>query len=195
MADGKKARDKYKELHDEVSRMASLANKRIKRLEKNELTDTPAYQSWEKNGSIRFSVRGKNYNELQSEYFRLKRFIEDKTSLVRGAIDNLKEIAKNTGIKYNRVSELKASAKNFFALTSKVQEYLNAVNRSAEALGYQRIWTAVNTAVAREKINLAGLTDVESQVQKVLSELDKVVQVEKNKEGFPVANEYDFIDL
>lgn len=195
MADGKKARDKYKELHDEVSRMASLANKRIKRLEKNELTDTPAYQSWEKNGSIRFSVRGKNYNELQSEYFRLKRFIEDKTSLVRGAIDNLKEIAKNTGIKYNRVSELKASAKNFFTLTSKVQEYLNVVNRSAEALGYQRIWTAVNTAVAREKIDLAGLTDVESQVQKVLSELDKVVQVEKNKEGFPVVNEYDFIDL
>lgn len=195
MADGKKARDKYKELHDEVSRMASLANKRIKRLEKNELTDTPAYQSWEKNGSIRFSVRGKNYNELQSEYFRLKRFIEDKTSLVRGAIDNLKEIAKNTGIKYNRVSELKASAKNFFALTSKVQEYLNAVNRSAEALGYQRIWTAVNTAIAREKIDLSGLTDVESQVQKVLSELDKVVQVEKGKEGYPVANEYDFIDL
>lgn len=195
MANGKKASDKYKELHAEVSKMVSLANKRIKRLEKNELTDSPAYQSWEKNGAIRFSVRGKNYNELQSEYFRLKRFIGDKTSLVRGAISNLKEIAKNTGIKYNRVSELKDSAKNFFALTSKVQEYLDSVSRSAEALGYQRIWKAINTVIAREKIDLAGLTDVESQIQKVLQEFDRVLPVEKGKEGFPVSGDYDFIDL
>ena len=41
-----KATDKYKELKKEVSRMASMANKRLKRLEKNELTDLPAYKSW-----------------------------------------------------------------------------------------------------------------------------------------------------
>lgn len=195
MATGEKATEKYKELSKEVSRMASLANKRIKRLEKNELTDTPAYQSWEKNGQIRFGVKGKKYNELQSEYFRLKRFIDDKTSTVRGAINNLKEIARNTGIKFNRVSELKASAKNFFLLTAKVQDYLNAIDRAAEALGYQRIWKAVNTAVHKHKVDLSGLTDVESQIEKVLAEFDKVVPVERHKEGFSVSGDYDFIDL
>ena len=33
-----KASDKYKELRKEVSRMASMANKRIDRLERNNLT-------------------------------------------------------------------------------------------------------------------------------------------------------------
>lgn len=191
----KKATEKYRELAKEVSKMASLANKRIKRLEKNELTDTPAYQSWERNGSIRFGVKGKSYNELQAEYFRLKNFINDKTSLVRGAIDNLKEIAKNTGIKYKRVSELKASAKNFFLLTQKIQDYLNAIDRQAEALGYQRIWKAVNTAVSKHKLNLSHLTDVESQIERVLQEFDSVVPVEQHKEGFAVSGDYDFIDL
>jgi hypothetical protein len=41
----KLASEKYLELKKEVSRMASMANKRLRRLEKNELTDLPAMGS------------------------------------------------------------------------------------------------------------------------------------------------------
>ena len=54
------ASDKYLELKKEVSRMASMANKRLVRLERNELTDLPAYQSWVQNGAIKFSVANKD---------------------------------------------------------------------------------------------------------------------------------------
>ena len=57
------ASDEYKAFKKEVSRMASMANKRLKRLEKNELTDLPSYKAWEENGSIRFSVKGKTYQQ------------------------------------------------------------------------------------------------------------------------------------
>ena len=55
-----------KEFRREASRLASMANKRVKRLEENGLTDTPAYKAYLETGG-KFSVKGKSYNELQKE--------------------------------------------------------------------------------------------------------------------------------
>ena len=86
-----------KALRAQVSHLASMANKRLDRLEKNELTSSPAYQKWEQNGSHRFSVSGKNYSEVQSEYWRVKDFLEMRTSSVTGTKAVLQEIATNIG--------------------------------------------------------------------------------------------------
>lgn len=117
------ASDEYKALRKEVSRMSSMANKRIKRLESNELTELPAYKSWYDNGHIKFSVKGKDYNQIQSEFWRLKRFLDDKTSTVRQANSFLKEMAQNTGIKYNGLADLKSKTKQFFDLAEKIKQY------------------------------------------------------------------------
>ena len=108
------ASDKYLQLKKEVSRMASQANKRLVRLESNELTELPAYQSWVDGGAIKFSVKGKDYNQLQAEFWRLKNFLDNKTSLVRQANKYLRDMANVTGIKYGNLSELKAKSKYFF---------------------------------------------------------------------------------
>ena len=47
------------EFRKEISRKASLANKRLARLEKNGLTDSPAYQKVMEGGGKRFSIRCK----------------------------------------------------------------------------------------------------------------------------------------
>ena len=73
----------YKRLKKETSRLASMANKRLDRLESNNLTMMPSYMSWQANGAIRFSVKGKTYNQLQSEYWRVKHFLDERTSTVR----------------------------------------------------------------------------------------------------------------
>lgn len=191
-----KATQRYKELKVETSRLASLANKRLARLEKNELTDSPAYRTWQENGSIRFSVKGKpDLKALQAEYIRLVNFVDNKTSLVRGAIANLKAIAANTGIRYNSVNELKKQASNFFELQSKVEQYLKAVNRKAEALGYEKIWRAINTAVKQEELDLKKIQDMGSAIRSVINNLNRVMPVENKKEGYPVGGKYEFIDL
>ena len=133
------ASEKYLELKKEVSRMASMANKRLKRLERNELTDLPAYQSWVKDGAVKFSVKGKDYNQLQSEFWRLKRFLDNKTSLVRQANKYLREMAENTGIKYNGLADLKTKAREFFRLSDKIKEYYKMSELNALALDYQKI--------------------------------------------------------
>ena len=163
------ASDEYKAFKKEVSRMASMANKRLKRLEKNELTDLPSYKAWEENGSIRFSVKGKTYQQLQAEYWRLKNFLDAKTSTVRGANAFLKEMAQNTGIKYKGLADLKTKAKKFFELANKIKQGV---------------------------IDIGNEESTESVLNKYLNAMDKLQPVETNSEGYKNGGtEWDFIKL
>ena len=145
---------KTRELKREIQRKAKIANKRLKRLEQNNLTNLPAYQQWVKDGKVRFGVKGKSYNELQAELARLNRFLDSKTSLVRKANKYLKEIADLTGVEYKSVKELPNKLENFFRISEKVEEYLRNVEGSASATGYHKIWEVVNEVVETEKIVL-----------------------------------------
>ena len=159
------------EFRKEVSRLASLANKRIQRLEASKLTDSPAYQKWVENGGVKFGVKGKTYNQLQSEMARLNRFINAQTSTIRGINSNLKEMAANTGIKYGTLKELRSKAANFFELSSKVEQYLRTVNDMASAIGYNKIWEVINEYVEREKIDLSEAENNIDELSKMVSEL------------------------
>ena len=139
----------------EVQRKASMANKRLARLERNNLTDLPAYRSWaEYGGGVRFSVAGKDYNELQAELARVNHFLNSKTSLVRQANKYMKDIAKMTDVKFEKVTELPIKLKGFFNLASKVEQYLRQTEQAASAIGYQKIWEAINKYVEDEKKDL-----------------------------------------
>lgn len=191
-----KASDKYKELRKEVSRMASMANKRIDRLERNNLTMLPAYQAWEKNGSVRFSVKGKSYEETQAEYWRLKKFLDDRTSTVKQANDFLREMAENTGIQYNGLEDLKTKSAKFFELADLIKQYNQSINQSAQALDYQKIWKDINTYVLDTGADLSDAVSSEEQLEKFLNYMKLVQPVENNQEGFSLnGNKWDFIKL
>lgn len=160
-----------KEYRREVTKIVSVANKRIKRLENSNLTDSPAYQKWLNEGGVRFSVKGKTHNQLQREVARLKKFMESETSTIRGLNRTLKNMAKTTGVKYKNIRDLQSKAKNFFTLASKVEQYLRTVNDIASAIGYQKIWTAINQYVQKEKIDLAKAEGDIEGLTKTVSEL------------------------
>lgn len=161
----------------EVSRLASIANKRVKRLENNDLTDSPAYQKLVENGVPKFGVRGKSWNEVQKEFSRLNRFLNSETSTIRGINNNLKTMASNTGIKYKNMVDLKSKASKFFELSSKVEQYLRTVEDMASAIGYHKIWEVINEYVKDEKINL-------SESDKSIDEMvSMVTQLIKNQEA------------
>ena len=160
-----------KELRKQVSRLASMANKRIQRLEQSELTDTPAYKSWEENGAHRFSVRGKTYQEVQAEYWRVKKFIENKTSTVTGAKQVLYDMASATGIEYTDIADLQAKASSFFSIASKVKQYLQSVGDSAIALDYQKIWEQINLYIKEENVELAGAEGDLNAIDEIVSRM------------------------
>ena len=171
---------KIAEYRREASRLASLANKRVARLEANDLTDSPAYQMYIKTGG-KFGVRGKNHNELQQEVSRLKRFIDMNTSTVKGVTTTLKEMAANTGISYANMKELKQKSAKFFELASKVEQYLRTVEDMASAIGYQKIWETINQYVKSGEIDLSNADgDIDGMVRAVT---DAIKQYET-----PIAN-------
>lgn len=190
------ASDKYKELRAEVSRMASMANKRLNRLENNNLTMLPAYQAWEQNGSIRFSVKGKDYNQLQAEFWRLKNFLDDRTSTVREANAFLREMAENTGIQYHGLEDLKNKSARFFELAEKIREYNQAIGQAAQALDYQKIWQQINTAVQQDAIDLSEAVSSDEQLERFLDFMNDVQPVEDDKEGYSLTNSnFDFVEI
>ena len=178
--------ERIRRFRREASRLASMANKRLQRLEGNKLTDSPAYQSLISDGIVdatgkpRFSIRGKSYNEVQYLMSRMKRFIDSETSTVRGANRVLKEMARSTGIKYKNLKELQAKASQFFELASKIEQYLRTVEDMASAIGYQKIWEAINEYVEVEKINLGDSeVNIEELTQRVVEAMDIYNEREK----------------
>ena len=158
---------KISEDRKEASRLASLANKRVQRLEANGLQDSPAYQMYLKTGG-KFGVKGKSHNELQQEVSRLKRFIDMNTSTVKGVTTTLKEMAANTGISYANMKELKQKSAKFFELASKVEQYLRTVEDMASAIGYQKIWETINQYVKSGEIDLSNADgDIDGMVKAV----------------------------
>lgn len=165
----------------EIRKLTAKANKRIERLEKNGLESSPAYQKWLADGEVRFSVKGKDHNQLQKEVARLKRFLNSETSTVRGVNRTLKEMAKNTGIKYKNLKDLRSKSAKFFELASKVEQYLRTVDDIASAIGYQKIWEAINKYTKQRKDALdSGEADIDAMVRTVTDML-KATNLEKSK--------------
>ena len=170
-------KQRVSEYRKEASRLAAMANKRVARLEANNLQDAPAYKGYLESGGGKFSVKGKTHNELQREVSRMQKFIAAKTSTVTGVNTYLKGIATNTGIKYTNMKDLKAKAATFFTLSNKVEEYLRTVEDMASAIGYQRIWEAVNEYVQTARIDMAdanlSIDDMVLTISKAIAELER----------------------
>lgn len=165
-----KARNEYAK---EVSRKASMANKRLRRLEQKGMTENPAYKAWlDYHDGQYFSVAGKDYNELQKENARLNQFLNAQTSTIRGTNRVLKNIADNTGIAYESVDELQTTSSQFFELSSKVEQYLRVTHGSATAIGYKRIWKAINEYVEGQNIKLSENQNIDL----ILNDLINVIE-------------------
>lgn len=174
---------KKQKLYAKLKALYAEAKRNIRDLQRHNLGDTPAIQKLEENGKIKFSVKGKTYNELQSDYFRLKRFAEAETSTVEGATAVLENIAKNTNIQYNDLNDLISKSRVFFDIASKVEQILEAQNQLAFTMGYQTIWTAVNNMVERKKINLQDMDNIEEAANTVYDSLINEYLQEEREES------------
>ena len=177
----KEKRERMRKFRTKASRLVSMANKRLVRLEENELTDSPAYEKLvgDDGEKPRFSIRGKDYNEVQREVAKMNRFLNAQTSTIRGANRVLKEMAKNTGIKYKNLKELRSKASQFFELASKVEQYLRTVDDMASAIGYQKIWEAVNNYVKDSGREIEG---AQKSIEQMTSEIAEAIKEAKKKE-------------
>ena len=156
---------KEKELRREASRLASLANKRIKRIEQQGLTESPAYKKYVEDGKQKFGVRGKNMDEVKQEVARMNDFIKKQTSTVTGTKKYLNNVAQSVGIvKFDNFKDLQNKLNTFFRGVDKVREYLQNSKEVSVAIGYSKIFEIVSDYVEEVGSELDLIDDLVAEM-------------------------------
>ena len=152
---------KEKELRREASRLVSLANKRLKRIEQQGLTESPAYKKYVEDGKQKFGIRGKNMDEVKQEIARMNDFIKKQTSTVTGTKKYLDNVAKTVGIvKFDNYKQLQDQLNTFFRGVDKVREYLQNSKEVSVAIGYSKIFEVVSEYVQEVETELNSIDDL-----------------------------------
>ena len=134
-----------KKYRQEASRKVSMANKRLKRMEEQNLTMSPAYKKWIDEGGQKFGIKGKSTQEVRAEVARLNKFLKQTTSTVRGTKKYLTNVAEQVGIvNYDSYQSLNSQLKEFFEVSDRVREYLKNSKEVSVSIGYKKIWEQVN---------------------------------------------------
>ena len=137
--------DKERKYRQEASRKVSMANKRLKRLEGQDLSMSPSYKKWIEEGGQKFGIKGKTTEEVKAEVARLNKFLNQTTSTVKGTKKYLTNIASQVGIKqWGNFQSLNTQLSSFFEVSNRVQEYLKNSKEVSVSIGYKKIWEEVN---------------------------------------------------
>jgi len=146
--DRKRFTEEERKLREEARRLVSMANKRLRRLEEQNLINSPAYKKWVEDGGQKFSVKGKSMEEVKQEVARMNNFLKMQTSTVKGAKQYFLNVAKEVGIeKFDDFTDLQNKLSTFFETTAKIKEYLYNTKEIGVAIGYQKIWEVVSDYV------------------------------------------------
>ena len=161
--------EEERKLRQEASRLSSMANKRLKRMENQNLLNSPAYKSWVEDGGAKFGVRGKSTEQVKAEIGRLNKFLDMSTSTVKGAKNYFRNVANNLGIvEYKDMPDLQNKINNFFEISGKVKEYLHNSKEIGVAIGYQKIWEIVSDYV--QEVG-SDMRDVEQTVKEITEKI------------------------
>lgn len=167
---------KKEQLQSEVDIMAKEANERLTDLRQNDLEQSPAYTKWVEGGSVAFGVRGKTYQEVQSEFWRVKNFLDAKTSTVSGAKDVLSKVSELVGVDTDMTAK---EASNYFTLADRIKQYYEMSGESAKALDYQAIWEVVNIAIQKGAVTLDRNDYTVSEIERILEEIKGIERQEE----------------
>lgn len=176
----KSANNARQVLAKEVSRMAQMINKRMVRLERNNLQMVSAYKEWERQGKPHYGVKGKSYNELQSEYWKLKKIIDDITSTVTGANNYLKDMGKRLGFgdnfKKSQMEDLKANLNGYWRLYHRIEEYVSSLQGEGYNIGSPRIQEMITNYIKENNANLRTIDELNSALEVIVNQVNEYIQ-------------------
>ena len=161
------AQGKERALKSKLKGMISQAKSQLKGLE-NAGLDTPAKQKLLSKTDLK--TKGKNYNQLQSTYFAVDNFLKSQTASVKGAIQNLNQIARIIGVKNVSANEIANYASQFFQIASYAKQ---ALNTSGQSIGSTRLFEAIRKTAKTYQTKWDNAESALDRVEMVLQELQK----------------------
>lgn len=172
--------EKQKDFRKEVSRLSAMANKRLRRLGESDFSSSPAYQKWLKEGGEYFSIKGKSQQEVWQEYYRVKSFLDSKTSSITGTKSVLMNINKYTGMNLDSVEEVKEVASKYFELSSKISQYVD-IKGLGGIYDSGQIYKQINMVTQELDIDLTN-ADFDELLYYVTEEIDNDYFLNQNND-------------
>ena len=161
------AQGKERALKSKLKGMISQAKSQLKGLE-NAGLDTPAKEKLLSKTDLK--TKGKNYNQLQSIYFAVDNFLKPQTASVKGATQNLNQIARIIGMKNVSANEIANYANQFFQIASYAKQ---ALNTSGQSIGSTRLFEAIRKTAKNYQTQWDNAESALDKVEMVLQELQK----------------------
>ena len=158
---------KVRELKKKLRGMISQAKSQLKGLE-NAGLDTPAKEKLLSKTDLK--TKGKSYNQLQSTYFAVDSFLKSQTSSVKGATQNLNQIANIIGVKNIPANEIARYASQFFQIASYAKQ---ALQISGQSIGSTRIFEAIRKVSKTYQAQWDNAESILSRTEMVLKEIQK----------------------
>ena len=170
--------EKQKAFRQEVSRLASKANKRLKRLGESDFNSSPAYQKWLKEGGDYFSIRGKSQQDVWKEYYRVKSYLDSKTSSITGTKQVLMNRTESRGKNSETIDGVKEVASEYFELANKISQYVNVKGLGA-IYDSNQIYSQINLVTQEMGVDLTN-ADFNDLLNYVTSEIDRDYYLNQN---------------
>lgn len=164
----KKAKKEEKQLRAKVNKMVQKAKTQIKRLYRVYGAASPAVIALRERGTS-LTVKGKNYQQLQSTYFSLDKFLKAQTSTVQGAEQVLNETAQIIGNEKVSASAIKELASEFFNIAHKAEQMLQ--NNTSYWGGSTRIFQAIREIQRQANSQWEQAQTIEEKASLVADEL------------------------
>lgn len=161
------AQGKVRELKKKLRGMISQAKSQLKGLE-NAGLDTPAKEKLLSKTDLK--TKGKSYNQLQSTYFAVDSFLKSQTSSVKGAAQNLNQIANIIGVKNIPANEIARYASQFFQIASYAKQ---ALQISGQSIGSTRLFESIRKVSKKYKAQWDNAESILSRTEMVLKEIQK----------------------
>lgn len=172
-----------KEFRKEVSRVFSIANKRINRLD-NEKLNSIALNILNDNHIDKFALRGTKADEIALRYSQAIAFLQNPTSTVRGAKEYINYQSEQTGLPPEIVNKLVGEEQNIvdyaFTITNnEYYEYIKGYISQEELLENHGFTDDVNNYVMEIEQQASTIYNVYlSMINKFTSSIPDTINIE-----------------
>lgn len=178
----------WQKFRQKVNGLVNRANSMLDKLEKNNLENTPSYHTFTtKEGRTRFGIKGMTNEQVNAEFQKVKAFLDNTTSTVKGAKQFVKTASKVIGIS---PSDFNTVYPNFWRVADELRKSLELTKARYLALDSERVINTVRQVLERGYQGTAQIKNVADALENAVQELEYSLPNAVTKDVADYMNEY-----
>lgn len=159
----------WRKFRNKVQKDVNRANALLKKLENNNLENTPSYRTFVDNeGRSRFGIKGLKNEEVNQEWQKVKSFLDNTTSTVKGAKNFVNQASKTIGISSK---DFNLIYPNFWKIADALRNSLEGSKASYLALDSDRVINTVREVIERHEQGIAEIEDIADSIESAIDVL------------------------